>query len=732
MTLILQEKDLLIKELSEKNTELIKKNYVIAKKNLDLIEEINELTNSKWFRFYYFLRNPLLLIEKSFFKIFPHWLIPQPIKEKIKQLINLEKTKEKDFYFRTNKILEIKKPYKGDIIIYSVIAWGYRFQRPQQLAIQFQKQGYRIWYIKNEFIISSVLTPNKYPKVYNISEDVYEVTLPSRSPLFIYTDELNQRNSSLMRSSLETLVSTIKMKNIIQVVDHPFWVNLATKLPYPMIYDCMDDHQSFDLGDKKEDNETKIAEQSDNIVVTSNFLKEKMSKYKEKVVSIKNACDYNHFSKQINVPNNFVARLKHPIIGYYGAIAEWFDFKIVAEVVKKNPSWNFLFIGAVSDNSVLNLKSFPQVHFVGEKSYSSLPSFLSVIDVCIIPFKLTSLIKATDPVKFYEMLAAGKPVVSVKIPEISHFREPILYTVDQTHSFDYQIKKALSQNSADFREERKKIAKMNTWEIRGKEFMKIIEKIYPKVSVIIVSYNNWYLTRNCLESLEKDGYPNKEIIVIDNMSSDETRDELIKLEKQGKIKVILNKKNFGFAKANNIGLRMAKGKYISLLNNDVEVTPYWIQKMIRHLKNDETIGLIGPVTNESGNETRIPIRGPKPRIINVGKKYSNDRFDKLFEIQVIPAQCWFLRKKDMNKVGLIDERFGIGMFEDDDYCLRIKKIGKKIICAEDIFIYHKGKASFNKLDDEEYSRIFKENKRKFEKKWRVKWVPHKHRKIKSL
>jgi GT2 family glycosyltransferase len=81
----------------------------------------------------------------------------------------------------------------------------------------------------------------------------------------------------------------------------------------------------------------------------------------------------------------------------------------------------------------------------------------------------------------------------------------------------------------------------------------------------------------------------------------------------------------------------------------------------------------------------------------------------------------------IDEVGLLDERFGIGMFEDDDYALRVKQKGYKVICAEDVFVHHWGRASFSKLSQEEYQRLFDENRRKFEEKWGMQWEPHRSR-----
>jgi len=86
-----------------------------------------------------------------------------------------------------------------------------------------------------------------------------------------------------------------------------------------------------------------------------------------------------------------------------------------------------------------------------------------------------------------------------------------------------------------------------------------------------------------------------------------------------------------------------------------------------------------------------------------------------------------MRKDVFEKVGELDEQFGIGMFEDDDYSIRVREAGYRVRLAEDLFIHHWGGASFKKLKEESYRNLFEENRNKFEAKWGRKWQPHKYR-----
>ncbi len=253
----------------------------------------------------------------------------------------------------------------------------------------------------------------------------------------------------------------------------------------------------------------------------------------------------------------------------------------------------------------------------------------------------------------------------------------------------------------------------------------------PDASLVILTYNNLDYTRQCLESIYKhtpvsESSPTPyELIVVDNASTDGTPAFLrAYAEKYPNLNVILNRTNEGFAKGNNQGAAAARGKFLVFLNNDIVVTPGWLPGLLKHLDNP-TIGMAGPVTNASGNETRIPVTYQDISGLEAfSAEYTHTHAGENFEIAMLPFQCVALRRAVWDEVGPLDEGFGIGMFEDDDYALRLHHAGYKILCAEDVFIHHWGSVSFSKLGVSGYWQLFQRNRVYFEQKWQVKWQPH--------
>jgi GT2 family glycosyltransferase len=244
-----------------------------------------------------------------------------------------------------------------------------------------------------------------------------------------------------------------------------------------------------------------------------------------------------------------------------------------------------------------------------------------------------------------------------------------------------------------------------------------------------VTYNNEDYTRICLKSIyEKTVYPNYQVIVVDNASQDGTRALLEQYQREhANFVAIFNEENEGFARANNRGVAVAAGEYVVFLNNDTVVTRGWLSRLLYHLR-DPQVGMVGPVTNSSGNESRIEVRYSTIADMEAfAEEYTRAHFGEAFPIRMLALFCVAMRRSVIDEVGLLDEQFGIGMFEDDDYALRVAERGYAIICAEDVFVHHWGSATFSKLADAKYRAIFEENRRKFEEKWRRKWEPHRYR-----
>ncbi len=632
-----------------------------------------------------------------------------------------------------NKEVVYTKKYYYDIFNFAIIDWDFRFQRPQQLTQEMARNN-RVFYVspnikalRNENLSYSDIKENI--TVRNVRDNIFLVTLVSFDSINVYKDVLeNKLDRKYLLWSVEAVKEKYNIDLSLSFVELPFWYSVASNLEKSvLIYDCMDHHEGFGDADKKVlELEKKLIKNSKMVVVTSDALKKRVLKMNDNIVVAKNAVELNHF---INLPkSNVLKKLKKPIIGYYGAISTWFDFEIIKYCAKKYSSYNFILIGKVCDGLDINeLKQMPNVHFLGEKDYKDIPKYLYFFDVCLIPFKIIPLTLATNPVKFFEYIASGKPVVSVNLPELKEYGD-ICYLSKNKKKFAENIKLALNESDNDIKLKRIEVAKQNTWEKKTSIIMKEIDKkFFPKISIIMVTYNNIHYTKQCVSSVFKyTKYPNYELIIVDNDSKDETPQYLKEIEKQNiNVKVILNKENRGFSGGNNDGLKIAKGEYLVLLNNDTIVTENWLFDLKKILDMDKKLGIVGPASNSVGNIQQINVEYEDVADMNIwAKEYTQKQKYEFKNMQMLGFFCVMIKKEAFLKIGNLDENYGVGMFEDDDYCERIREAGYKLGFTKKVFIHHFGSASFKKLEDEKYRKIFNENRKYFEKKWNKKWVPN--------
>ena len=166
---------------------------------------------------------------------------------------------------------------------------------------------------------------------------------------------------------------------------------------------------------------------------------------------------------------------------------------------------------------------------------------------------------------------------------------------------------------------------------------------------------------------------------------------------------------------------------VVLLNNDTYVTRGWIQDLVRPLIRDKTIGLVGPVTNMIGGVQKVSLHyRDMSEMAERARAFTMLRKGSLYETDAIAFFCVALRREVVREVGLLDPAFGLGFFEDDDYCQRIIKAGYRIVCADGVFVHHHLSASFNELEYGVKGELFKKNRIIYEEKW-GKWTPHRYR-----
>lgn len=608
-----------------------------------------------------------------------------------------------------------------DIILFPIIDWEFRIQRPQQLCQEFAKEGIRVIYMSTNMEVSDKPGFSVYSSP---ADNVFLCKLHSDvSGINIHGDILSKGTSYFLKESLSILQSELNVGRSVSLLQHPFWyqINFAL-IDSSLVYDCIDYHQGFD----NNHNVVKALEEplirnSDLVTVSSEWLYEKVKAIRNSVDIIRNGTDFTHFS-QIPITGENTDKVT---IGYVGAISDWFDMELLVSCADYFDEWNFVLVGSTYGADLKQAQKCTNIIFEGEQPYEQLPKYLNDFDVCIIPFKSNELTQCTNPVKVYEYLSAGKPVVATQLPEVMLMGD-MVFSGEGVDEFKENLVSAVNISSdIDKSMARRLWAEQHSWNERCKQFISIFQN-KVNVSIVILSYNNIEYTKACLLSIAKySQYENYEVIIVDNGSSVTTVEQLKSIAQHDvNLSLIINQDNLGFAKGNNIGIKAAKGEFIILLNNDTIVSAGWLNRFIHHMTVNPQIGLLGPVTNNIGNEAKIDISYSNVDDgLELARKYTLENANILYYTSNLAFFCVVIRRSVINKVGLLDEEFGRGFFEDDDYCIRALNEGFQVAIADDVFVHHQLSASFDKIDSVEREALFNKNKAYFEEKW-GKWRAH--------
>ena len=240
------------------------------------------------------------------------------------------------------------------------------------------------------------------------------------------------------------------------------------------------------------------------------------------------------------------------------------------------------------------------------------------------------------------------------------------------------------------------------------------KQAYGLTSIIVVTHNQCDYTSTCLDSLRLRTDEPYELIVVDNGSTDGS---LSFLQSAGVDQLILNETNRGFPAAVNQGISVARGEQILLLNNDTIVTTGWLRRMLDVFAFDSGIGLIGPVSNRVSGEQQIKVNYRQLADLDGfawdwGKRHGHE----LVATNRLVGFCLLIRRNVIESIGQFDEQFGIGNFEDDDFCRRAIQAGFRAVIARGAFVHHFGSATFRQSGID-FDALLQQNKKIFLQKW---------------
>ena len=383
--------------------------------------------------------------------------------------LNYKKYKEE-----INSILNSN--YNRIIIWRSSFGWNVPlFQRPQHISRNFANNNCLVFY--------EVTTVTDRVRTYKkIQNNLYLINF----------------NNSAIKKLLFNELKTVDKPKYIQFYSTDCTLNVSTIKNYinegfKIIYEYIDDLSPKLVGTQelpiniKEKYEYMLQDTKNvfTVVTADEIEKDVISKRgTEKLVFSCNGVDYEHFN---NTDANFVFDKKFqsiideqkPIIGYYGALASWFDYDMIKNLASKRPNYNIVLFGIKYDDSFdkADLGKFSNIYFLGSKNYDILPNYAKKIDVCTIPFLINNITQATSPLKLFEYMALEKPIVTTSMIECKKYKSVMI--ANNNEEFINLIDKAIDiskEHNKDYFKILKKEALENTWEEKAKLIINLLKQ----------------------------------------------------------------------------------------------------------------------------------------------------------------------------------------------------------------------------------------------------------------
>lgn len=297
---------------------------------------------------------------------------------------------------------------------------------------------------------------------------------------------ISRINFRIQAYVLRALITFLNFRQPIAWVYRPEDVYLLDSLGVSLVcYDCVDEIAEFPVyADRQAKQrilaaEDRLLQQADIVFTTSPHLYETKRLRNPATYYVPNVADVEHFSQardeQTRIPDE-IATLPAPILGFVGAISAYkLDLDLLHYVAEAQPNWQIVLIGPIDEGErtdILNIIGrFPNVHLFGPRPYHSLPGYLKQFDVCLIPYALNQYTQGVFPMKFFEYMATGKPIISTALSALREFGT-LIKLAESYEDVVMGVKQVLHYDST--RQERLIEVEKHTWEVRIQQMLTII------------------------------------------------------------------------------------------------------------------------------------------------------------------------------------------------------------------------------------------------------------------
>lgn len=387
---------------------------------------------------------------------------------------------------------------KDIIYLFGSHSWEWVSRRPEHMAMEFSRKGHRVLFVETPFDFD--VKNFNFKKFFTRAN--FEIAVERfgkgrlvkiNQDLWVYKTPFIMPRKFALLKKLSIFFIRRKIRKIIKKLnfDNPaLWLGDIKGMDYIgsfqeslVCWDSMDEETGF-TDDVTERNVIRkeveaLSGKVDMIFATSGKIYEDKKTLNNNTYLVPNAVDYDFYSMaEGKAAPDSLKFIKKPVLGYIGHLEKWLDTGLLKYMADYNKSWQIVLVGP-SRVDVSELEKFKNIHLIEKKDYREMPFYINCFDVCLIPFKADRLTDAVNPLKAYEYLALGKPVVSTDFFEMRYFKD-LVYIGRSKEEFAFLVDRVLNNAAPDAVRERKEFAKKNTWRHRADEVLSILDQFIEK------------------------------------------------------------------------------------------------------------------------------------------------------------------------------------------------------------------------------------------------------------
>jgi glycosyltransferase involved in cell wall biosynthesis len=378
-----------------------------------------------------------------------------------------------------------------DIVCVSSLDWDAHWTSKQQIMHRLAASN-RVLYVEEPVtMLAPIKVPARWrrwsavaPRLRKAQPGLWVLTPPPMLPFGNMYPAVNRTNQQILAGYIHWASRRIGLEDTLLWTYLPTSYALIGRLhPKAVVYHCVDEHSAFpgyitpEVVRAYDDDLTRRA---DLVMTSAHNLLLSREHLNPNIHHVYHGADIEHFTKALDpdlpIPAD-IAAIPAPRLGVVGVHDERLDLEAIEALAKADPDWQVILVGPIQPGDVdeSRLAALSNVHRLGGKPLAELPGYLKALDVALIPYKLNELTRNIFPLKLYEYLAAGLPVVAGALPELRRFPDRVTLA-ERPEDYPRLVRESLASDSPDARAARTAIAAQNSWDARVEEISGLVEE----------------------------------------------------------------------------------------------------------------------------------------------------------------------------------------------------------------------------------------------------------------